>query len=108
VSATRADVLGALAIILGAAGLAFGPEVVARLSAHPSPAECDALLARYVELRERSVTDKIDSRAYAEELDEARRLAGPSFAACTTEVTLAEAECARRAGYVDEFERCLR
>ncbi len=107
-TATRADVLGALAIILGAAGFAFGPGLSARLSAHPTAAECDALLQRYVELKQRAVTDKIDPKAYASALADARRLAGPTFAACTTEVTLEEAECARRAGYADELERCLR
>lgn len=106
--ATRADVLGAAAILVGTVGLVLGPALKDRLSAHPSAAECDALLARYVELKERAVSDKIDPKRYAEALDEARRRAGPTFAACTTEVTLQEAECARKAGYADELERCLR
>ncbi|MFO0586807.1 MAG: hypothetical protein U0441_04680 [Polyangiaceae bacterium] len=101
--ATRADVLGAAAILVGTAALVLGPRVVARLSAHPSAAECDALLTRYVELKERAVSDKIDPKHFAESLEDARRLAGPTFAACTTEVTLEEAECARKAGYADEL-----
>ena len=107
-NATRADVLGSLAIVLATAAVAFGPRAIERLSAHPSQAECEALLERYVELKERSVTEKVDARSYAAALDDARRLTGPSFTACTTEITLAEAACAKSATHVDEFERCLR
>lgn len=107
-NASRAEVLGAFAIIAGTAAVAFVPGVLARFSAHPSAAECDALLARYVEMKERSVSEKIDAKKYAADLADARRLAGPAFAACTTEVTLEEAECAKKAGYADELERCLR
>lgn len=107
-SGTRADLFGALAIIAGAAGVALGPGLVARLSAHPSAAECEALLARYVELKERAVADKVDPKSYAAALASARSLAGPTFAACTTEVTLEEADCARKANNADELERCLR
>ncbi len=107
VSASRADVLGTAAVIALSAAVFFGPRVVARLSAHPTAAACEELLARYVELKERSVHEKLDGKAYAAALDEARQLAGPSFAACTGEMTLEEADCARRANHVDEFERCL-
>lgn len=105
---SRADLFGALAIVFGTAALAFGPGLVARFSSHPSVAECDALLERYVELKQRAVSDKLDPKSYAAALEDARRLAGPTFSACTTEVTLEEADCARRAGYADELERCLR
>ncbi len=105
---TRADLFGALAIIAGTVGLALGPGLFARMSAHPSVAECDALLARYVEMKERAVTEKLDPKGYAAALEDARRLAGPAFAACTTEVTLDEAKCAREANNADEMERCLR
>lgn len=101
------ELFGALAIILAAAGLVAGPRLAARLSSHPTTAECDALLARYVELKGRSVTEKLDPKSYAAALDAARALAGPSLRACTTEVTLEEADCARKANHVDEFERCL-
>lgn len=106
--ASRADLFGAIAILLGASALAFGPGLVARFAAHPSAAECDALLEHYVELKQRAVTDKLDAKSTASALVDARRLAGPAFAACTAEVTREEAECARRAGYADEMERCLR
>ena len=106
--ATRADVLGTAAILVGTVALVLGPRAVARLSAHPSAAECDALLTRYVELKERAISDKLDPKHFEEALEEARRRAGPTFATCTTEVTLEEAECARKAGYADELERCLR
>lgn len=106
--ATRRDVIGALVIVGATVALAFGPRVVARLSAHPSAAECDALLVRYVEMKERAVSDKIDPARQQAELDAARRAAGPSFASCTSELTRDEAECARGANNADEFERCLR
>jgi hypothetical protein len=108
VTPTRADVLGALAIIGATAAIVLVPRLWARLGPHPSAAECDALLARYVELKERSVNEKLDAKSYAAALDGARRSTGPSFSACTTEVTLDEAECARGAHHVDDFERCLR
>jgi hypothetical protein len=104
----RADLLGAVAIILITAALAFGPRLQGRIAAHPSASECDALLARYVELKQRSVSEKIDNKSYEASLESARRRAGSSFEECTTQVTLEEAECVRRAGSADEFERCLR
>lgn len=107
-AASRADVFGAGAVILVTATLAFGPDLVARFSAHPTAAVCEELLARYVELKERSVTEKLDGPTYAAALSEARELAGPSFAACRTQMTPGEVECSRRANHVDEFERCLR
>lgn len=107
-AASRADVLGAAAILAVTAAIALGPGLVARFSAHPTAAVCEELLVRYVELKERSVTEKLDPRVYAAALDEARGLAGPSFAACRAEMTLEEVECSRRANHVDEFERCLR
>lgn len=108
VSGARADLFGALAIIVGTAGLVLGPGLAARLSAHPSAAECDALLTRYVELKERAVSEKVDPKSYAAALASAQSLAGPTFVACTSEVTLDEADCARKAGNADELERCLR
>ncbi len=106
--ASRADVFGALAIIVAAAALAFGPGQMARLGGHATASECEALLARYVELKERSVSEKLDPRRHGSALDEAKRAAGPSFRACTTEVTREDLECTRRANHVDELERCLR
>jgi hypothetical protein len=107
-SRASADVVGALAIVGITAALAFGPRLHARLSEHPSAEECESLLERYVELKERSVTEKIDPKRYGAALEEAKRAAGPSFAACTTEVTREELSCTRRATHVDELERCLR
>lgn len=107
VTASRADVLGTAAILTLSAAIVLGPRIVARLSAHPTATACEELLARYIELRERSVSEKLDPKGYAAALGEARELAGPSFAACTGEMTLEEADCARRANHVDEFERCL-
>lgn len=110
VSAVRVqlhELLGAIAIIVATAGLVFGPRLAARLGSHPTTGECDALLARYVKLKEESVTAKLDSKSYAAALDAARGRAGPTFHACTTEVTPEEADCARKANNADEFERCL-
>lgn len=103
-----AEAVGALAIVLATAALALGPRLVSRLAAHPSSADCESLLARYVELKERSVSPKLDAHSYEASLESARRLAGPDLSACRTEVTLDEADCARRANNADEFERCLR
>lgn len=108
VSATGADLFGAVAIIAVSAAMVLGPRAKDKLGPHPSAADCDELLAKYTELKERSVTSKLDSKRYAEALSEARREAGPSFSACTAEVTLEELECARRADDVDKLERCLR
>lgn len=108
VSAARADVLGALAIIGVTAAAALGPGVAARLGEHPSAAECEALVERYAELKERSVTEKLDPKRLGAAVEEAKRAAGPRFSACTTEVTRDELECARGAHHVDELERCLR
>jgi hypothetical protein len=108
VSATRADLLGALAVIVVTAVLALGPQLQARLGAHPSAEECEALVERYVELKERSVSEKIDPKRYGAALEDAKRAAGPSFSACTTQITREELSCTRRANHVDELERCLR
>jgi hypothetical protein len=74
VSATGADLAGALAIVALTSAAAFGPALVDRLSDHPSPAECEALLERYVELKERTVSDKVDAkRREADHAGHARR-----------------------------------
>lgn len=107
--ASRAEVIGTLAIVLGTVAIVAGGRLITRLSAHPTAAECEALLARYVEMKERAVSEKIDRERYEIALDNARQSAGgPTFTACTTEVTQAEANCVRRAGNADEIERCLR
>lgn len=108
VSATPADVLGALAIISAAAAVAFGPGVLARIGPHPSAAECEALVERYAELKERAVTEKIEPARREAAIEEAKRAAGPRFSACTAELTREELECARTAHHADEVERCLR
>jgi hypothetical protein len=106
--ASRADVLGAAAILAVTAAVLVAPRIVTRLSAHPSAAECEALLDRYAELKARAVAEKLDSKTHTAALDDARRRAGPALAACTSELTLEEADCARRANNADELERCLR
>lgn len=107
-AAPRRELFGVLAIIAGTAAVAFGPGLVARFSAHPSRAECETMVARYVELKERAVSEKLDPKRYQAALEAARTATGPSLAACSTEVTTAEAECTRKAANADEFERCLR
>ncbi len=107
-ASARTEAVGAVAVIGIAAALVFGPGVVARLGPHPPLSECERLLARYIELREQSVTNPVDPKRYEEALREAKELAGPKFSECTTQVTLEEAECAWAANNVDEMERCLR
>ncbi|MEZ4300294.1 MAG: hypothetical protein R3B70_35440 [Polyangiaceae bacterium] len=107
-SATRADVLGAAAIVAVTLGFVLVPAVRARLSPHASRDECEALLERYVEMKERAFGDKVDPQRRAAALEEARRTAGASLAQCTAEVTRDELECTRAANNADEVERCLR
>lgn len=98
-------------VILVGIGLLFvaGRPLVRRLSAHPSPEACEALLERYVE----HVVHAIEPKPLAGELSlrktEARAIAAENhaFASCSSFLTLAEVECAMRAGNADELERCL-
>ncbi|MBK8252794.1 MAG: hypothetical protein IPK82_09015 [Polyangiaceae bacterium] len=107
VGATRADVWGALAIMAISAALAFGPSLWRRLSAHATPAECEALIERYVQLKAKAITDKPDAKKRAAEVDRAKSAAGPHFVKCAGNVTRSELECAQGAHNADEVERCI-
>ena len=108
-SATRAEVVATLVIVLLVVGFVASKPLRRLLAAHPTPDTCAALLDRYVE----HTVHAIDAKPPASELlarkAQARTIAGsdPKFARCPTYLTVDEAECAMRAGNADEFERCL-
>jgi hypothetical protein len=76
---------------------------------HATPAECDALLDRYVELLLREQDPEVGAGELAakKELARAKALNDAEFAACPKEVGAGEIRCAMLAGNVDEFEKCL-
>jgi hypothetical protein len=74
-----------------------------------SPADCEALLLRYVSLL--AASDRPETTA-AERLhmqEEAREKASldPEFGTCAKSVTRAQFDCAMIAPSTDDFERCL-
>jgi hypothetical protein len=76
---------------------------------HATPAECDALLDRYVELlvREQDPETAAGELAAKKELAHAKAVHDAAFAECPKEVGAGELHCAMVAGNVDEFEKCL-
>lgn len=74
-----------------------------------TPAECGALLDRYVELLAK--TNELDAGppAVAELQERARKLAAedPAFADCEREVSRRQLECALAAPTADRLEICL-
>jgi hypothetical protein len=93
---------------------AVGAVVVALLAPsacvrHATPAECDALLDRYVELLLRQEDPDVGEGELAAKKALARDKAAhdAAFAACPKEVGAREIQCAMAAGNVDEFEKCL-
>lgn len=107
--ATRADVLATLAIVGVVALAVLIPMLARKLAPHPSSAECEALLDRYVE----HVAHAVDPKPAASALEERRalaRAAAPSraaFSRCVTDLTRWEVDCAMKAESADSFERCL-
>lgn len=107
--ATRAEVLATLAIIAVTALAVLLPMLARKLGPHPSPAECAALLDRYVE----HVAHAVDPKPAASALEERRalaRAAAPSraaFSRCVSDLTRSEVDCAMKADSADSFERCL-
>jgi hypothetical protein len=106
--ASRADVLATLAIVALVVGVVAGRSVLRRLSTHPSPAECAALLERYAELVARAV-DPVPAPSAIARRKEAARVAARErgFSRCEAELTQAEVACALQAGSADDLERCL-
>ncbi len=97
--AARREVLATLAIVGGFVVLAGARPVVRRLARHPTPERCAAMLERWAEQEARS--RNLVPRPTPVPLD------AVDVTRCTTELTDAELECALKAGYVDELERCL-
>jgi hypothetical protein len=95
----RREVLATLAIVFFFAALAAGRPLARRLARHPTPQRCAAMLDRYAQQEARA-----RNRAPA---DTHLPLDAPDVVRCTRELTDEEVECALRAGYADELERCL-
>jgi len=76
---------------------------------HATPAECDALLDRYVELLLREQNPEVGEGELSAKKALARDKAAhdAAFAACPHEVGARELRCAMVAGNVNEFEKCL-
>jgi hypothetical protein len=98
---TRRDILATLAIIALLAAVFAGRPVWRRLFYRaPAHDRCAALLDRYAELSARSYERVPRPAAGLPYL--ARDVDG-----CVRSLTEDEVDCALRAGYVDELERCL-
>jgi hypothetical protein len=97
----RRDVQATVAIVLVFAGLAAGRPIVRRLSRHPAPERCAAMLDRYAEqeARARGLEPTLPPPP--------RALDAPEVRACVRDLLDDEVACALRAGWVDELERCL-
>jgi len=95
----RREVLATLAVVGLFAALAAGRPLARRLARHPTPERCAAMLERYAEqeARARSRTPT-GARVPLDASDVTR---------CTRDLTDAEVECALKAGWADELERCL-
>jgi hypothetical protein len=107
--ATRADVLATLAIVGVTALAVLVPMIARELGPRPTPADCEALLDRYVE----HVAYAIDPKPASSTLIERRALAHAAassraaFSRCQSDLTRSEVECAMKADSADSFERCL-
>ncbi len=107
--ATRADVLATLAIVGVTALAVLLPVIARRLGPHPTAADCEALLDRYVEHVAYAVDPKPAPSALAERRALARAAASSraAFSRCVSELTRSEVDCAMKAESADSFERCL-
>jgi hypothetical protein len=78
-------------------------------SQRATPADCAALLDRYVELLVREQDPKAHDSEIARQKDLTRAKAAKdaAFASCPAEVSAGSARCAMKAVIVDEFEKCL-
>lgn len=105
----RADLLASIGIVAIIVGVAIAEPIRRRFAAHPSKAECEAMLDRYVEhLAAAEGLAKSDaSLAARRALARSGAARHPEFARCPEALTLEESRCALRASNADEFERCL-
>jgi hypothetical protein len=95
----RREVVATLAIVGAFLALAIGRPIVRRLVRHPTAERCAAMLDRWAEQEARS-RNRIPTASHV-------ALDAPDVSRCTAELTDQEVECALKAGYVDEIERCL-
>jgi hypothetical protein len=107
--ATRAEILGTLAILGVTLGVAAWDPVVRLFSAHPSASQCAELLDKYVEHVAHAVDPSPPASALAERKSLARAAARDrqAFRMCEGELTRKEVDCAMNAPNADAFERCL-
>lgn len=102
---TRREALATLLIIGAISAAAIGRPIARKLARHPSRERCAAMLDRYAEQTARAYERAPTPRASAAPEAPPSRLA--DVARCTRELTDDEVECALKAGYADELERCL-
>jgi hypothetical protein len=95
----KREVLGTLAIVGLFAAAAAGRPLWRHLARHPTPERCSAMLERYADQEARARNRAPTGKRVP--------LDAPDVARCTRELTDDEVECALRAGYADELERCL-
>ncbi len=87
----------------------LGLALVAGCEARATPAECTALLDRYVELHVRQEAPwagEVELRR-EQEASRARAPANASFARCPQDMARSRVACAMAAPNVDEFEKCM-
>ncbi|MFT3768029.1 MAG: hypothetical protein QM820_21475 [Minicystis sp.] len=97
----RREVIATLVIVGTFVVVAGGRPLWRRFARHPTPERCAAMLDRYAEQQARSYERAPSPSASP------RRLDAPDVLRCARDLTDAEVECALKAGYVDELERCL-
>jgi hypothetical protein len=95
----RREVAATLAIVGFFAALAAYRPIARRLAKHPTPEHCAAMLERWSEQEARSRNRQPTPEHVTVNAPDVRR--------CTADLTEAEVDCALKAGYVDELERCL-
>jgi hypothetical protein len=95
----RREVVATVAIVGFFAALAVGRPIARRFAKHPTPERCAAMLERWSEQEARSRNRQPTAEHVTADAPDVRR--------CTADLTEAEVDCALKAGYVDELERCL-
>jgi hypothetical protein len=107
--AARRDAIASLVILGALAAIAVGRPVARRLAAHPSPDACRTLLDRHAELVAQAAAPEPPKRPSDPKRAPRAPVSpdDPAVARCARLFTLAEADCAARAGDADAFERCL-
>lgn len=99
--APRREVIATLVIVSVFVGLVGARPLWRRAARHPTPERCAAMLDRAAEQQARSY-ERAPTPAPAP-----RSLEAADVRKCVRELTDDEVECALKAGYIDELERCL-